>query len=80
MSDKEVSEKAISEHLEYLMEKFDGDLHDIRKTIRFFAKIIFNLRFDLDELKIELLKTLTGEDGECEVNHKLEEEDGRFYT
>ena len=72
MSDKEVTEEAINDKLEEIMEK------DTDRTIRLFAKLIFNLRFDLNDLKLELLKVLKDE-GDCEVNHKEEEEDGKFY-
>ena len=78
MSEDEVSEKQIDDHLDELI-KFDGDMVDLRATIRFYAKIIYNLRFDLNELKLELLKVLK-EDEDCEINHKPEEEDGRFYS
>ena len=74
LSEKEVTEKQIQDKLnEILTDEFQN------KTIKLFAKLIFNLRFDLEELKIELYKALTGEDT-GEVNHKKEEEDGRFYT
>ena len=77
MSEKEVTDKQIDDKLDELI-KFDGDMVDLRKTVRFYAKIIYNLRFDLNELKLELLKVLKDE---CEeVNHKKEEEDGRFYS
>ena len=73
MSEKEATEKMIQDKLTEII------LHEKDPVKKLFAKLIFNLRFDLDELKIELLKALTGEE-ECEINHKKEEEDGRFYT
>ena len=73
LSEKEVTEKQIQDKLNEII------LGDPNKTIRLLAKLVFNLRFDLDELKIELYKALTGEDT-GEVNHKKEEEDGRFYS
>ena len=73
MSEKEVSEKQIQDKLTEII------LEDPNKTIRLLAKLIFNLRFDLEELKIELYKALTGDESE-NINHKKEEEDGRFYS
>jgi len=74
MSEKEASEKEIDKALEKIMDNILAP-----QEVRLIAKLVFNLRFDLDELKIELLKVLRDE--ECEdVNHKPEEEDGRFYT
>ena len=67
MSDKEIDDK-----LEEIMEGHQDHF------MRLIAKLIYNLRYDLDELKLELLKVLKEDD--CEVNHKKEEEDGRFYT
>ena len=73
MSDKEVTEEAINDKLNEIME---DDFQN--KTIKLFAKLIFNLRFDLNEMKLELLKVF--KDEWEEINHKKEEEDGRFYT
>ena len=78
MSDKDVSEKEIDDKLNEIM-TFDGDFVDASKVIKLLAKLIFNLRYDLNDLKLELIKTLK-EDNECDINHKEEEEDGRFYT
>ena len=73
MSDKEVTEEAINDKLNEIMEDVA-----MTKVEKLFAKLIFNLRFDLNEMKLELLKVFKDE---CEeVNHKEEEEDGRFYT
>ena len=73
LSEKEVSEKQIQDKLNEIILQHED------KTIRFLTKLIFNLRFDLEELKIELYKALTGDESE-DVNHKKEEEDGRFYS
>ena len=73
LSEKDVTEKEIDETLNKIM------VSNPDHTIRFLARILFNLRFDLDDLKIELLKVLKDDEGE-EINHKPEEEDGRFYT
>ena len=73
MNDKEVTEEAINDKLNEIMEDIA-----MTKIEQLFAKLIFNLRFDLNEMKLELLKVFKDE---CEeVNHKKEEEDGRFYT
>ena len=74
MSEKNASEEQITEALNKIITGHED------KAVSLIAKLVFNLRFDLDELKIELYKALTGEEMECEVNHKKEEEDGRFYT
>ena len=72
MSDKEVTDKAIDDRLEIMMDESPNN------EIRLLAKLIFNVRFDLNEMKLELLKVFKDE---CEeVKHKKEEEDGRFYT
>lgn len=76
--EKEVSEKQIDDKLNEIM-TFDGDFVDASHTIKFLAKILYNLRFDLNELKLNLIKALK-EDDDCELNHKEEEEDGRFYS
>ena len=78
MSEKEATEKQITETLEKIMTT-EGVLKNPTHTIKFLAKILFNLRFDLNELKLELIKVLKEEE-DCEVNHKPEEEDGRFYS
>lgn len=78
MSDKEVTEKQIDDTLQEILDEsgvFDNPSH----VIKLLAKLIFNLRFDLNELKLELINVLK-EDDDCEVNHKVEEEDGRFYS
>ena len=80
MSDREVSNKEIDDKLNEIIEYVDEQIDEnLPKIIRLFAKLLYNSRFDLNELKLELLKVLK-EDGDCEVNHKKEEEDGRFYT
>ena len=80
MNEKEVTEKQIQDKLEEIIQLVDEKVDEtLPNIIRLFGKLIFNLRFDLDELKLELLKVLRDEDN-GEVNHKPEEEDGRFYT
>ena len=73
--EREVSEKEIQDKLDEIINNILAP-----KEVRLLAKLVFNLRFDLDELKIELLKVITGEEDIGDVNHKPEEEDGRFYT
>ena len=79
MSEKEATEQQINNTLNTIMTT-DGEFENPSHTIKFLAKIIFNLRFDLDELKVKLYETIMGEDDIGEVNHKPEEEDGRFYS
>ena len=59
--EKEVSEERIDKKLEEIIETegiFDNPSH----IIKLLAKLIFNLRFDLNELKIELIKILKEDD------------------
>ena len=80
MNDREVSNKEIDDKLEEIIEYVDEQIDEnLPKIVRLFAKLLFNIRYDINELKLELLKVFK-EDGECEINHKEEEEDGRFYT
>ena len=50
MSEKNATEEQITEALNKIINAHED------KAIQLLAKLIFNLRFDLDELKIELLK------------------------
>ena len=60
MSEKEATEKQITDKLnEIILSDKDG-VH------RLLAKLVFNLRFDLNELKLELIKTLKTEEGKPE--------------
>ena len=70
MSDKEVTDKEIDDKLNEIMEGHQDNF------IRLLAKLIFNLRFDLNEMKLELLKVFKPE-GE---DKPLEEVNGNFYT
>ena len=80
MNDREVSNKEIDDKLTEIIEYIDEQIDEhLPKIVRLLTKIIYNLRFDLNDLKLELLKVLKDE-GDCEANHKPEEEDGRFYT
>ena len=80
-SEKLMSEKdaSLDQMLDFLETVFEATKPlDIDHTIKAVAKILYQFMIDLDELKNELLKVLKDE---CEeVNHKKEEEDGRFYT
>lgn len=80
-SEKEISEEdaSLEQMLDYLETVFEATKPlDIDHTIKTVAKILYQFIIDLDKLKIELLKVFKDE---CEeVNHKKEEEDGRFYT
>ena len=57
MSEKEATEKQITETLEKIMTT-EGVLKNPTHTIKFLAKILFNLRFDLDAFKIEIFDFL----------------------
>ena len=75
MREKEATEKQIDDTLTKIME---SDYQN--KTLKFLAKILFNVRYDLNELKLELVKCLGDIGIDAEINHKPEEEDGRFYS
>ena len=61
MSDIEASKKEIDETLDRIMESIDEQIDEyLPQTIRLFAKLIFNLRYDLDDLKIHLKKVFKG--------------------
>ena len=59
--EKAIKEKDIDKHLTDLI-KNDGILNPSH-TIKFLCKIIFNLRYDLNELKVELVKALGAGEG-----------------
>ena len=81
MSEKEATDKQIIDALNKIMESVDEKIDEtLPQAIRLFAKLIFNLRFDLNELKLELIKCLGDIGIDAEINHKPEEEDGRFYS
>ena len=68
MSEKEVSEEAINDKLNEIME---DDLQN--KTIKLLAKLIFNLRFDLNEFKLEIVEFMKKLKIESEGNIEPEE-------
>ena len=71
--EREVSEKEINDALTKIMDSkgvFDNPSH----TIKFLAKIVFNLRFDLNELKQELIKMFSGEQGNFEIEIAIPEQ------
>ena len=70
MSEKEATEEQINEKMEEIIE-----LHS-DKAIRLLAKLISNCRYDLNEMKLELLKVFKPEDNEL----PKEECNGSFYT
>ena len=53
MSEKEATEEQINDTLTKIMTSIDSS-----HAVKFLAKILFNVRFDLDELKIEVLKAI----------------------
>ena len=75
MSEKEATEEKIQEKLDELI------LSHPDKTIRLFAKLIFNLRFDLNELKLELIKVIKGDDDDViSYGENGECKNDEFYT
>ena len=73
MIDKEVSEKEIDDILKEIMDT--NEKFSIKITLRLLAKLIYNLRFDVQEFKTELLKVLKEDDyieqEEKDFVHKL---------
>ena len=77
MSEKDATEEQMLDYLETVFESKKP--LDMDHTIKGVAKILYQYMMDLSDLKVELLKVL--KDDECEeINHKPEEEDGRFYS
>ena len=74
MSEREVSEKEIDKKLEEIMED-----NALTKTEQLFAKLLFNIRYDINELKLELLKVFK-EDEEPESIKKGEDNTGELYS
>ena len=60
MSEKEATEEQITDTLNKII------LNNPDNTLRFLAKIVFNLRFDLDEFKIHVLEILKGLETEAD--------------
>ena len=60
MSEKEATEEQINDTLTKIMTS------DPNHSVKFLAKILFNVRFDLDELKIKLYETILPEEGSPE--------------
>ena len=60
MSEKEATEEQINDTLTKIMTS------DPNHSVKFLAKILFNVRFDLDELKIKLYETILPEEGSAE--------------
>lgn len=75
MSEREVSEKEIDAKLELIMENYSNG------TIKFLAKVLYNLRYDLNEMKLELLKVFAPEkplDDNIPIDN--EKDYGGFYA
>ena len=67
MSEEEVTNKQIDDKLEEVMEYNQEFGHqDITQAIKLFAKLIFNIRYDINEMKLELLKVFKTEEGKPE--------------
>ena len=78
MSERELKEEEINRNLEKMMENTA-----LTKTEQLFAKLIFNLRYDVNELKLELLKVFmpATETDQEEINRLDSLEDhGGFYS
>lgn len=74
MSEREVSEEEINKKLEEIMENILAP-----KEVRLLAKLIFNIRYDINELKAELLKVFR-EDKEPISVEKGEDNTGELYS
>ena len=66
MSEKEATEEQIQEALNKLI------LSHKDRGVRLLAKLLFNLRFDLNELKLELIKVLKNDDEVTSIGEKGE--------
>jgi len=67
----DATEEQIQAKLNDIMGLIDEKIdEELPKIIRLFSKIIYNVRFDLDELKIKLYETLLGEE---DVDYTSEE-------
>ena len=69
MSEKEATEEQINNTLNEIMESNPDH------SIRFLAKILFNLRFDLDELKIKIFEAIEADNDEPEEDFYTPETD-----
>ena len=59
MSEKEATEKQIDDTLTKIMDAPDDiEFEKITHSIKFLARILFNVRFDLDAFKIEIIEFL----------------------
>jgi len=63
LTEEEASEKEIDEGLKTIMEAPDNKkFENITSTIKFLTGIIFNLRYDLNELKLKLIEVYKGDE------------------
>ena len=69
---EEVSEDIIQKKLEEMMENVA-----LTKTEQLFAKILFNVRYDINELKLELLKVFKPDENDKDLEDIV---NGSFYT
>ena len=75
MEEKEISEKEIDKALEELISNYP------HPTIKFLAKILFNCRHDIVELRTGLLKVFKPDENQAEIDRLDSLEDhGGFYT
>ena len=73
MSEKEATEESIAEALKDIMNPETG--MRIKHCIRLLAKLIFNLQFDLDELKIRIFEAIEADNDEPEEDFYTPETD-----
>lgn len=78
INENDISEEEIQEYLNTIIECYDlTEQFDIGKVLKFFAKLLYNLRYDLADLKTQLIKYLKGEE---EPIPPLDEDHGGFYS
>ena len=59
-NEREVSEKEIDDHLDNIMNS--DHIGDPSHVIKFLARILYNVRYDLNDLKLQLIKTFKEEE------------------
>lgn len=72
MTERQISEEEIDKSLEGIMENHPDH------TIKFLAKILFNCRYDINEMKLGLLKIFKPE--AIEIEDEDRKDFGGFYS
>jgi len=75
---RELSEIELQEYLTDVG-NHKGDLLDIHKVVKIMAKLIFNLRYDLVELKIDLVRIVGNLKEEIDTLKESSKYDKRDY-